>query len=154
MATPSACAGFLTGYMRATEEKNVATFGWNAFEREKLGYQRRMGQGTAGKCMWDMTMTGKLVVPASLVLVSGIMLMMIVSYKILSTCLILQVGKSMGKYCKVLREDGHAFPNWFLHLGFFGRRSAEDLLCKRDKPLRYLESRHERVPCLERLGAQ
>lgn len=40
VAVNSACAGFLTGYMRMTEKRGVVTFGWNAFERERLVYQR------------------------------------------------------------------------------------------------------------------
>ena len=47
---PSACAGFLTDYMRATE-RGVVTFGLNALGSKKLVYQRRRVQGTAGRCM-------------------------------------------------------------------------------------------------------
>ena len=44
------------GYMRATRERSVATFGWNALESEEPVYRRRKVQSTARRRMSDMTM--------------------------------------------------------------------------------------------------
>jgi hypothetical protein len=47
--------------------------------------------------------------------------------------LIITDEKSMGEYCRELCEDGHLFPDWFLHLRFLYERSAQDLPCKQMK---------------------